>query len=136
MRITRHPKSHLWGRQVEGLVILSGLAIIGAAGLHVATRLKQRGVGAGAALAGGLLAGVVIFTVLAVLVSVIAYVTDRRMRFRRGDRVRVDFGPKKGLTGVVEEPLDNGHRARVSLETGEQSETMDFQGWEIRKIKK
>jgi membrane protein implicated in regulation of membrane protease activity len=135
MKIAPHPKARLWGRQIEGLVILAGLAVLLGAGLPIVARLKERGAGSGGALAGGLLGGLLILGVVVLVLSAIAYVLDWRMCYRCGDKVRVSMGVHQGAVGIVKEPLTGGHRARVALQLDGRTEIVDFQGWQIRKIK-
>lgn len=135
MKIASHPKSRLWGRQIEGLVILMGLAVILGAGLPIAVRLKERGVEGGGALAGGMLGGLLVLVAIVLVFSVIAHFLDWKMRFRAGDKVRVGMGAHQGAIGVVREPLSGGHRVRVELQLDGRTEIVDFQGWQVRKIK-
>jgi membrane protein implicated in regulation of membrane protease activity len=64
-----------------------------------------------------------------------AYWFDWWIRFRPGDRVQVKSGPHQGSRGVVIEPLREGSGARVELELGDRTETVDFLArYELKKI--
>jgi hypothetical protein len=56
------------------------------------------------------------------------YGWGRRVRFRVGDRVRIQMGPHRGASGVVVEPLPGGRGARVAVGIGDRTETVDFPG--------
>ena len=123
-------------------MIMTGLAILLAAGLPIAARLNERGVGSGGAFFGDLLGGVlilgaivIVFSAIAFVVYAIASVVDWRIRLRTGDNVQVSMGVHKGTVGVVREPLSGGHRVRVELQLEGKTEIVDFRAREIRKIK-